>query len=264
MMRKEISWKRVGIIFLSLLLPTLLVIIGYYLWLQPLQNQLVMVQQELQNEEKLLSIVQQKQDEQETTVIGKTTQLQGKVPVAPLVDQFLLDLQKAEVLSDSFIISYGVTTQEENFANKVAEGEATKPKSVEIQNPLDESKEQDQPAQVQSELPVPEGVSKLTVNLSVTSPNYTQMEQFLNRIEKMKRIVNIDSLSFTGKPETIVLNEQQKPEMNYTVQVSTFYAPQLEELITDLPYVPYPKPSQRTNPLSWNEVTDEQKQSSEP
>lgn len=257
-MQMDVSWKRVVVIFVSLLLPTSLIMGGYYLFIKPLQSQIEQVHQEIKTEEKLASIIQQKGDQKAAVLLQNTAHLQQKVPVAPLVDQFLLDLEKAEVLSDSLILSYGISDGDETF--KSEENSTTN----EIQNPLNETKEQpSDSAQPNEASPLPQGIKRLTVNLSVTSPNYTQMEQFLTRMEKLKRVTNIESLSFTGNPEVMVLSDQ-KPEMNYTVQVSTFYAPQLKELIKDLPHIEYPEPSHRTNPLSWNEVLDEKTLPSNP
>ncbi|MBP1930227.1 type 4a pilus biogenesis protein PilO [Ammoniphilus resinae] len=249
-MLKDFSFKQVAAIVLSLLLPTLLIFAGYYFWHQPLKGKIEQIREETKNEERLISVIQQKKDQAEKIYTENTTNLQEKVPVASQVDQFLLDLHKAEELSDSLILSYGISEQDETIK------EDPKPKKLEIENPFDETKESESASQGNQSTPLPQGMKRLTVNLSVISSNYTQLEQFLTEIEKLQRITNIDSLSFTGNPE-VMMPTVQKPEIHYKVQVSTFYAPLLKDLVKDLPFIPYTEPANRKNPLSWNEVSNE-------
>lgn len=249
MMRGNISWKRVFIIFVFLLFPTLVMMAGYQWMIKPLKNQIEQVKQEISTEEKLLSIVQSKEQKIDQ-VVRSTVQLQNRVPVASLVDQWLLDFDEAATVTDSLIQSYKFNEEDETVETTLEE--RTKPKTVEIQNPLEQVKEKGtESKQPEDTGPLPQGIKRVTVNLSVTSPNYVQMEQFLSRLEKQDRIVSIDSLSFTGKPEVLeAQGSDAKKEVTYNVQVSTFYAPELLELIKELPYVEYPEPGNRTNPLS--------------
>lgn len=261
MMRWEVSWKRVTAILASLLLPLLLIMGGYYLMIQPLKQQVSQVHQEIQTEEKLLAVIQQK-DQKVDEVVRSTVQLQGKVPVAPLVDQILLRFDEAAIVTDSSIQAYAFNDEDQSVESSLEE--RTKPKTFELQNPLERIEEQNQGETPSTDAaPLPQGIKRVTANLSVASPNYVQLEQFLTRLEKQKRITTVQSLSFTGNPEVLNVDDGDqldlKKEVSYQVQVSTFYAPELQELIKDLPYVKYPAPGKRTNPLSiyLEEVSDE-------
>ena len=252
MRRWDVSWKRITVILAFLLFPTLVIVGGYYSMVQPLKQQIEQVHQEIQTEEKLLAVIQQK--EQKIDEVNQSTvQLQEKVPVASLVDQILLRLDEAAIVTDSIIEAYAFSEEDQSVESTLEE--RTKPKAVELQNPLEQSKEQNQSETTMTDTePLPQGMKRVTVNLSVVSPNYVQMEQFLTRLEKQERITTIQSLSFTGNPEVLNVDDADQlnsnNEVKYQVQVSTFYAPELQELIKDLPYVKYPEPGNRTNPLS--------------
>ncbi|RXT14696.1 hypothetical protein [Ammoniphilus sp. CFH 90114] len=244
----------------GILLAILLVFSGLNIYLlKPLKQDVFNVKNELSNEEKLIEILSAKQQKSHTLDQKDTVALQKKLPVQPLVDQFLLDLEKAEVFSDSLIISYGISEGEAEF--KV-------PTSPELENPLDQPQTQASQPQENKESALstitgstddslPQGIKKLTFTLTVSSPDYEKMIEFLDRIEKQSRITVIDSLSFSGKPESPTVIHESNQELQYSVQLSTFYIPEWMELAKDLPEVDYKDPHGKMNPLYTEEVPDE-------
>ncbi|MCX8047479.1 MAG: type 4a pilus biogenesis protein PilO, partial [Anoxybacillus gonensis] len=174
------------IVMISLLLLTLLSFALYICVYKPLDERREQLKTELQMEKKLLQTLQSKQPSDDLRI--SLIELQKRVPVQPFVEQFLLDIEKAEVVSNSEVLS--LTFQE---------GEN-------VEGP-------------------PTPIQKLTVNISVRSPSYFALEQFIDVLERSKRIVSVDSLSFTGYEEwTTVMDEV--PELSYSLTVSTFYAPE--------------------------------------
>ncbi|KIP22010.1 MULTISPECIES: type 4a pilus biogenesis protein PilO [Anoxybacillus] len=197
------------IVTVSLLLLTLLSFALYIYVYKPLDDRKEQLETELQTEKKLLQTLQSKQPSDDLRV--SLVELQKRVPVQPFVEQFLLDIEKAEVLSNSMVLS--LTFQE---------GEN-------VEGP-------------------PTPIQKLTVNISVRSPSYFALEQFIDVLERSKRIVSVDSLSFTGYEEwTTVMDEV--PELSYSLTVSTFYAPELRQWIEQLPPLDLPQPSEKRNPF---------------
>lgn len=197
------------IVMISLLLLTLLSFALYIYVYKPLDERREQLKTELQMEKKLLQTLQSKQPSDDLRI--SLIELQKRVPVQPFVEQFLLDIEKAEVVSNSEVLS--LTFQE---------GEN-------VEGP-------------------PTPIQKLTVNISVHSPSYFALEQFIDVLERSKRIVSVDSLSFTGYEEwTTVMDEV--PELSYSLTVSTFYAPELRQWIEQLPPLDLPQPSEKRNPF---------------
>lgn len=197
------------IVMISLLLLTLLSFALYIYVYKPLDERREQLKTELQMEKKLLQTLQSKQPSDDLRI--SLIELQKRVPVQPFVEQFLLDIEKAEVVSNSEVLS--LTFQE---------GET-------VEGP-------------------PTPIQKLTVNISVRSPSYFALEQFIDVLERSKRIVSVDSLSFTGYEEwTTVMDEV--PELSYSLTVSTFYAPELRQWIEQLPPLDLPQPSEKRNPF---------------
>ncbi|MED0655977.1 type 4a pilus biogenesis protein PilO [Anoxybacillus ayderensis] len=197
------------IVAVSLLLLTLLSFALYIYVYKPLDDRKEQLETELQTEKKLLQTLQSKQPSDDLRV--SLVELQKRVPVQPFVEQFLLDIEKAEVVSNSTVLS--LTFQE---------GEN-------VEGP-------------------PTPIQKLTVNISVRSPSYFALEQFIDVLERSQRIVSVDSLSFTGYEEwTTVMDEV--PELSYSLTVSTFYAPELRQWIEQLPPLDLPQPSEKRNPF---------------
>lgn len=226
--------------------------------IQPLQKEVEQVKLELANEEQLVQILSERQQQNGTIDSKNTKELQQRLPVEPLIDQFLLDLEKAEVFSDSLILSYGINEGEASFQL---------PEAPELQNPL-EQQQTPQPQQSQESAlsqvtkgsttaDTMQGIKKVTFTLSVSSPSYKNMLEFLDRIENQKRVASIDSLNFAGHQESAKVVHDTKQGIQYSVQVSTFYIPEWKELAKDLPIVEYKEPHGKTNPMYPGEVKDE-------
>lgn len=92
-------------------------------------------------------------------------------------------------------------------------------------------------------------VSKLTVQLSIESAHYEDLEKFINTLEGLKRINVVEAINYTGNSEITSLDQENK-SLTYTLTVSAYYLPGLPDLEKQLPKVDYPAPSNKENPLS--------------
>ena len=113
-----------GVILLALLFTGL-----YFFLLYPLQGEIALKETELANEERLLATINEKSVGANPISFESTTELQKKLPVKPLTDQFVRDLEKAEIVSNSEIQSMtfaesDVTIQEANDAADTTNAEA--------------------------------------------------------------------------------------------------------------------------------------------
>ncbi|WP_404444105.1 pilus assembly protein PilO [Sutcliffiella horikoshii] len=218
----------------------LLVVLGiagfYYLSYAPKEARAEQLHQEKNIEEQLIQVLEQQ--EQTAQANGNTTvELQRKIPVTPFLEQLILELEKAEVLSESTIVSMSFGEGEFVPASTTLE---------EYETMHDEEEET-----VQEEVYLPEGLKKVTVNLSVESEVYEDLSTFLTALESLTRITQIESVSFTGLPEVTSTDQELEP-LTYSVTVSAFYHPELDDLIEELPPLSVPEPGNRVNPFIDN------------
>lgn len=208
----------------------LLIVLGaafsglYFYMLYPRYQQIEELNNRVANEKKILAATRAEIAKQKSGLPESVVELQKKIPVKPLTEQLLLDLEKAEVVSDSTISSMAFNEEE----NETAE-------------PQEKTK--------QSSSAPPDGLKKVTVQLTVQSPSYYQLERFLQTLENLNRIVSIESLSFTGNSELTSVDTEVNP-LTYSVTVSAFYYPKLAKLQNMLPQIDVPPPSKKRNPLT--------------
>lgn len=217
--------KRQLLVFVLMLTVLGATIIGLYFYLlYPRYQQMEELNRTVASEKKMLAATKAEIAKQQSGLPESVVELQKRVPVKPLTEQLLLDFKKAEVVSDSIISSM-------NFQ----EGENV------TANPQEKSE--------QSPSAPPDGLKKVTAQLTVQSPSYYQLERFLQTLENLDRIVSIESLSFTGNPELTSVDAEVNP-LTYSVTVSAFYYPKLAKLQNMLPQIDVPPPSKKRNPLT--------------
>lgn len=249
---------------LVILLAIIFIAANIYLFIgliKPVNADRAMKSQEIESEEKMIEQLELRIAQLLDGPIFTSTDLQRSVPVKPLVDQFILDLERAEVISDSVILDFSFNTQgftgigiEEEGEDGVENETATENEEAngEQEEADGEETDEEQPAPPVSNLP--DGVERVTVDLEVYSPSYEKMLEFLKEIEKQTRVKKVDALNFTGDPEVTVIdeNDEESEGFNYTVTISVFYLPDLQEFIDELPKINYPRPANKDNPLYNN------------
>ncbi|TYR76832.1 hypothetical protein FZC79_03815 [Rossellomorea vietnamensis] len=235
----------------SLLLGILILTVVYFLLYNPIQKEIGLREQELETEEKLISLLQEKTSNIEQETFESSISLQKKVPVKPMTEKLLLDLEKAETISDSFVSSI-----------QFAEGDVTLPltsQSAEedIENISsaqgDESTDGEAEAEVDTEAQpqelLPQGLKKISATLSVESPSYFEMERFLEVLEDLDRITEIEQVAFEG-PEESTSQGDSYDKVSYKLVVAAFYLPDLIQLIEEMPGLKSPPPANKVNPFS--------------
>ncbi|MGG3798282.1 hypothetical protein [Metabacillus fastidiosus] len=233
-MKIQLNKNHYIILILSLALIGLLYAGAYFLYLQP-------VKQRINEEKSSLQLLNEKlaglSVEEGKRAINSYS-LQKKLPVKPLTEQFVLDLEKAEIVSNSKIMLV-------EFAE---DGQTV------------QSEEQSSPENTnEKEAIAPEGMKELTVRLEVMSNNYYDMKTFIEEIEKQLRITKVEQLSFEGPGEIVSLDQKIAP-ITYELRLITYYIPSLTDLEKELPTIDSPVPSMKSNPLTpyVNEKTDEE------
>lgn len=222
----------------------------YLYTLKPLYSRIDELNANVSTEKKLLAALQGQASKQQMDVTDSVVELQKKVPVKPLVEQLILDLEKAEVVSGSFISSMAFNENAEINALLQATNQ-TKGQGVEAQSNTNSPSAQPSSPQQQnnSSLTLPNGLKKVTVQLTVQSPSYYHLERFLQTLEELPRIVSVEALSFTGNPELTSVGATVNP-LTYSLTISAFYYPGLANLQDKVPPLDVPPPSEKQNPLT--------------
>lgn len=260
----------------------LIIVFAQFFYLNPLKTDLAMKQLSLQSEQKLLdTLSKNKADTAAKSAAVDTRELQKRIPVKPLEDELILDLEKAETVSNSQIQSMSFTTGgdvaaaasqpaaantqgQQNTTNQSVTQNAgsTTQNSVNTnQNSANTNQntagntyqptanQQASAANSQAQTANPTGLKKLTVSLSVQSPNYQQFEKFIATLESLKRIVVVEQINYSGGQEVTSQTTPQSQPLSYTLTVSAFYMPSLADLQSQVPAIDAPAPAGKTNPL---------------
>jgi len=251
-MKHRFSKKDKLILGVAALLLVLLIVYAQFFSLSPLKSDLGLKQKSLTSEQKLLDIVSQKKAEDTKTMVKDTRELQKILPVKPLQEQLILDLEKAETLSNSKISSMGfskdadanTTADQTNAENTNGQQQPAGNQDTANQAATNQGTTNQQP---DPDLPVT--LKKLTVSLSVESPTYKDFEKFIETLESLKRIVVVKSISYAGGQEITSLDQEVKP-LSYSLTISAFYMPSLTDLTAHLPTIDAPAPAGKDNPLS--------------
>ncbi|HWK24463.1 MAG TPA: hypothetical protein VNS08_15650 [Ureibacillus sp.] len=244
-----IEWRKKHTILtvLAVILTGLFVYFSSILLLQPKTLEIKSLQGQIDTEHTLIQTLQTSNEGGSEGTLLSAVELQKILPVSPFEEQFLLDLEKAETISNSLITTLNfqdgeTVTAEDDDELVEAYDEKLDPES--------ETAGSEDAAETTTSDVMPEGIEKLTAELSVTSPSYVEVEEFLRQLESTKRITQIESVQVEGKQELTQLAENsEESEFTYQVVVSTFYLPNLEELKSQLPPFNTPPPGDKENPF---------------
>ncbi|WP_026676450.1 hypothetical protein [Fictibacillus gelatini] len=228
--------------------------VGVY---RPLHHQLNEAKAEAADKEKELQRLENSKHKKKKVAPIHIALLQQEVPVKPLVDQFLLQLKRAETVSGCSIatMKFGDGEAEQvqpdrNTAenNQPAADQNNKPQSITV-NGVNEAVTTNGTEQKKTKLEgMPEELKQVNVSLEVKVPDYNAWKKFLSEIESSKRITYITAMKFAGPQESTGTSTATEP-LTYSVELSAFYLPKLTELVKELPESHYELPSGKENPL---------------
>jgi len=226
----------------------------YFLLVKPVKLKISQLENSVNTEERLLELISDKRTND--TPIISSTEIQKRIPVVPLVEQIVLDLERAETLSESRVISMSYSESEFTLmdeAQPIEDQEAANPENIEENDQVSTdngSDKAEQTVEVEDVDPqLIDGLKQISVTLQVQSPTYPDLEKFLSVIEHQTRITRVDSLSFSGTPELTSVDQIAQP-LVYDVTISTFYMPKYTELVEEAPKLTVPPPSNKDNPLA--------------
>lgn len=241
-MNLRLEKKNIIILTAAVLLAVLVYVGAYFLYISPLKGSLALKESQLKSEQQLNTTIETRLASADTNDIS-TVELQKKLPVDPMIEQLVLDLEKAEIISNSYITSMEFNSDTAQDATLLAESQAQGTETQTQENETITADETDIPA-----IPMPEGVAKTTVTLTVESDTYFDLERFIETLEKLKRVVVVDSISFSGPEEIDSLSDEASPII-MTLTVNSFHLSGLDDLKDTNPKIETPEPANKRNPF---------------
>lgn len=178
--------------------------------------------QTLENERDVLFALERQEAQQNPARSSNSRPLQQKVPVKPLEDLILLQVQEAEVKSDTYL-------QEVNFSLENAL----------IDNP---------PEHVTN-------VQAVITEVRLQTDSYSKIDRFIEEIESMERIYVMDAVEFSV-PGEIRSDDEKVDFLELTVTFHAFYRPDLIELEDEAPKVDAPNPTGKKDPTPINQMPE--------
>ncbi|MCT2537950.1 hypothetical protein NC661_02040 [Aquibacillus koreensis] len=208
-----IRWSRLHslLLILVIVLAVGIFVAGYMGFIQPLEEQVIDIQDEIDLQEQLIANAENNNES-----LDSSTNLQLQLPIDKQTDQMLVRLKEIQEVSNSSINQY--TIEHRSTGNEATDAESANDQTSAI----------------------PNNVGSIYYQLQVTSGNYQQMYQFLNELREMDRIVSIDSLQFG--PNT---NEN----FDFSVSFTAYYSPTLNGLRIEAPTFEYEPSAAKETPF---------------
>lgn len=173
---------------------------------------------------------------------GNEFTLRKKVPTNREIASLLLAVEEIEFVTGSRVqnISFNnydslVSTSNLTDPNTVVEEEITETTEVTEETTEDTttnttttettetSEEAVTPVSTIAVETLPENLKLVTFNISVESPNYDELQNFMREIERLERVMHIDTISYSLPGEADEFTEEQSDIVTATIQVTTFY-----------------------------------------
>ncbi|MCJ8006986.1 hypothetical protein ACFFF5_00290 [Lederbergia wuyishanensis] len=231
------------IIFIAISIILFFLLSIYFVQYRPVTTQVKTLENELRTDEKMLAVLEGKTANKQKNTAESSFSLQKRIPVKPLTDQLILDIEKAETVSNVFIKDMSISEVVQD--NQVGLGQSEP--SMEIKDG-DEAKEWNQLSDVE----------KVTLSLSLEAQNYFDFEAFLNFLEGQNRIVQVEQISVTAPMEMTKIVDLQEP-LRFNVTISAFYIPSLKDIIDQAPKIDSPPPANKKDPFNNFPVTKREK-----
>lgn len=216
-----------------------------------------MSENNLKMEQKALEILEEKVNNQ-TVISGQPIGvLKSKVPVTAKVDELILDIERAEVISSSRLISVkfndeSVTGQDvqEKIAQTLGSEDSVEPEEEsETEGEEDNVVAETEDEEVNSvQTLLPEGINRITAEIEVEVSRFEQILTFIEEIEQLNRVIKVDSIEFEAPDEKEVLTEKEDTTLLFNVKISTFYLPMLAEFENKLNQE-LPEPAKKKDPF---------------
>lgn len=224
-MTNLLNSKKSGLLLLVLLIASLLFALYYYVIL-PKKDDVRAKEasiQSLQTEIKSLEQSLTSFDEQLEVPMQETLEMQKKVPSARAVEQVLRDMVEIEEVTGTRMESLTFNNYDEPVAdanvaqtNTVAEAEAKV-------NEENQENTETPPVSTIAQENIPPELKLVTFTFDIGALTFDSMVTFLKEVEKLERVMKIDTINMTIPGEKEKLDKEADHTIQATVQITTFY-----------------------------------------
>jgi type IV pilus assembly protein PilO len=227
-MKIDFTKKQWSIFFSVIAAGLLLIAFLNFFLIQPLEERIQYQEEELAVQLKLQKAIETKVNSITDNETVDSTSLQKKIPVEPLTERLILDLEKAELISGSIIQSIIFERTDGSLTEQGNEGSDGSVKETQL----------------------PPLLKRLKMTMVVEAPSYFEMEEFLEEIESLERIVEINGLYFEGEEELKENMEGYNEDtITFELTASAFYIPELDDLKDGGTAIQSPSPSLKKDPF---------------
>lgn len=231
------SSKNSTILLLTALIAAILFAVYYYLLTPKLEA--------VEEKESAISSLNQeiKGVQEQIAVMGQTQQssvsnsilLRKKVPQTRAIEKVLLDIAEIEAVTgtlvetisfnnyDSTVIDSTITDPNAPKVDEGAVQDTTQTDAGATEEQSTETATEELPVSTIAKESLPQELKLVTFNIEIAALNLEALKEFLLEIEKIERIMKIDSLdiSSTGEEDQFKDDSDQTPTA--TIQITTFY-----------------------------------------
>lgn len=228
--------KNSQVLLVTALVAALLFAVYYYLVL-PKKDEVEMLKSSISSLQMEISTFQEQiavKESMQTTDTPNLFVLRQKVPQNRDIDQLLLNIGEIEYVTQSRVASINFN----NYDSLVSGAGYTEPtlpeEGTEAAVPQDdvengetteigEGAEQEEAAISTIAETLPPELKLITFNLQVESPDYESLLQFIKELEKLERVMHIDTISYSLPGEEDLFAEEFTQVVSASIQVTTFY-----------------------------------------
>ncbi|MGE7113865.1 hypothetical protein [Lysinibacillus sp. NPDC047702] len=224
-MTKYLNSKNSGILLLVLLIASLLFALYYYVIL-PKKDEVRAKEasiQSLQTEIKSLEQSLTSFDEQLEVPMQETLEMQKKVPSVRAVEQVLRDMVEIEEVTGTRMESLTFNNYDEPVANANVDQTNTVAEAEAKVNEENQENTETPPVSTIAQENIPAELKLVTFTFDIGALTFDSMVTFLKEVEKLERVMKIDTINMTIPGEQEKLDKEADNTIKATVQITTFY-----------------------------------------
>ncbi|WAA08876.1 hypothetical protein [Fervidibacillus albus] len=227
-MNELLGEKKKVALFLIIILFLILGLLYVYVLL-PVKNEVEQKESSFRQLESEVLMLQTELNQQEDLDLANTFFLEKTLPRSRAIDELVLDLQQIEYVSNSRIEAIDFSNYDGSFSDldlpeTFEESEQGTDETADSENNSTNIDDDAANSAVTYTNTLPENVKFITLQLSVTSPDFDHFFTFLEEVEKLERVVNVDQLTFSKPGEQELLSDEPDAEFIRTdMQLTTFY-----------------------------------------
>ncbi|WP_153721336.1 pilus assembly protein PilO [Sporosarcina cascadiensis] len=215
----------IGLVALASIFLIALVFYSVYTLYLPAKEQKDQAALQLSTERDTLFALQKQLANKDAEETFTSQPLQQKVPVIPLEDGLLLQIEKAEVKSGSQVTNVSFTK----------ELTAIETMPEEVQN-----------------------LQTVLMEVELLANTYEEVETFIYEVEETRRILNVETIQFKGTAEKTEENSEVGP-MELVISFNAYFRPDLENLQNEAPKLDAPPAASKEDPTTINKMTGDEK-----